>query len=130
MDMLKLIGNFFLAAILLLNLYGCVAIIAGAAGGAGTAIWLEGKISEQLNTPLEETLRATKQALESLRLVVTKTVVKDEVAQVMAEYYDARTVWIDIRRTTGQSSQIQIRVGAAGDKEASQKILDRIMRYL
>jgi len=128
--MLKGLFSFFLAAVLLLNFTGCVAVVAGAAGGAGTALWLEGKIKEEVKTPLPQVVKATTSALKSMRLEVTKTTVKDEVAQIKSKYTDGRVIWIDIKKLTQDSSQIEIRVGMRGDKEASVKILERIKRYL
>jgi len=128
--MFKGLSNFLLVAVLLLNFTGCVAVVAGAAGGAGTAFWLEGKIRDEVKVPLKKAVDATTSALKSMRLEITKTTVKDEVAQIKAEYTDKRVIWIDIKKLTQDSSQIEIRVGMKGDKEASTKILERIKRYL
>jgi hypothetical protein len=128
--MRKGLFNFLLVAVLLLNFTGCVALVAGTAGGAGTAFWLGGKVSEEVKASLKKSVDATTSALKSMRLEITKTTVKDEVAQIKAEYTDKRVVWIDIKKVTQDSSQIEIRVGMKGDKEASTKILERIKRYL
>ncbi len=125
----KLISLMFIP-VLLLNFTGCVAVVAGAAGGAGTAFWLEGKIREEVKTPLPKVVEATTSALKSMRLEITKTTVKDEVAQIKSKYTDGRVIWIDVKKLTQDSSQIEIRVGMKGDKEASTKILERIKRYL
>jgi hypothetical protein len=128
--MAKKILSFIFTAIFLLNSAGCVAVVAGAAGGAGTAFWLEGKIKEEVKAPIPKVVKAVTSALKSMRLEITKTTVKDEVAQIKAEYTDKRVVWIDVKKLTGNSSQIEIRVGMKGDKEASTKILEKIKRYL
>lgn len=128
--MLKGLFNFLLVAVLLLNFSGCVAIVAGTAGGAGTALWLGGKVSEEVKVPLKKAVAATTSALKSMRLEITKTTVKDEVAQIKSKYFDGRVIWVDIKKLTEDSSQIEIRVGMKGDKEASTKILERIKRYL
>lgn len=128
--MLKRIVHLMLTFVLLFNLCGCVALVAGAAGGAGTAFWLEGKISQEVNASFSKAVKAVTTALEAMRLKITKTTVKDEVAQIMAEYTDGRTIWIDVHRISNKSSRIEIRVGATGDKAASRKILDKIKSYL
>ncbi|MFA5304905.1 MAG: DUF3568 family protein [Candidatus Omnitrophota bacterium] len=128
--MIKRLFGLMFVTVLLLNFTGCVAVVAGAAGGAGTAFWLEGKIKEEVKAPIPKVVKATTSALKSMRLEITKTTVKDEVAQIKAEYTDKRVVWIDIKKLTQDSSQIEIRVGMKGDKEASTKILERIKRYL
>jgi len=125
----KLIGLFF-SIILLVNMYGCIAILAGAAAGTGTAAWLSGKLSQEVNTSFEASLKATKSALQSLKLDVTKETVKEDLAQVMSNYTDGKTIWIDINRVSKTTSRIEVRVGVTGDKEAAHKILDRIRRYL
>ncbi len=128
--MAKKFLSFIFAAIFLLQSSGCVAVVAGAAGGAGMAFWLEGKIREEVKAPIPKVVKAVTSALKSMRIEVTKTTVKDEVAQIKAEYSDKRVVWIDVKKLTEDSSQIEIRVGMKGDKEASTKILERIKRYL
>lgn len=125
----KLAGVLF-SVFLLVNMSGCVALLAGAAGGAGTAVWLSGKLTQEVNAPFQRSLNATKTALKSLRLKITKETIKEDVAQVMSNYTDGRTIWIDIHRIPDLRSRIEIRVGAVGDKEAALKILTRIMKYL
>lgn len=122
--------NLILIVGLLLNFTGCVAVVAGVAGGAGTALWLEGKIKEELNAGIAKVVKATTSALKAMKLEITKTTVKDTVAQIMAKYTDGRTVWIDIKKISDQTSVIEIRVGMTGDKEASTKILNKIEKYL
>lgn len=114
----------------LVNLYGCVALLAGAAGGAGTAAWLSGKLSQEVNASFDKALKAAKLGLESMKFKVTKETVKDDIAQLMSNYSDARTIWVDIRRVTDSASRIEVRVGAAGDRQAAQKVLNQIRRYL
>jgi len=115
----------------LCSITGCVALLAGAAGGAGTALWLSGKLSQEVNAPFDRTIKATKSALTSLKMVINKETVEENIAQIMSKYSDGRTVWIDIRRMTQASSQVEVRVGVVSqDKEAAEKILKKIMRYL
>lgn len=119
------------ASLLLINIYGCVAILAGAASGAGTAVWLSEKLSQEVNASFEQTIKATKSALKSLRLAVTKETIEQNVAQIMSKYTNGKTIWIDVRRVTESSSKVEVRVGAVkGDKAAADKILKRIMQYL
>lgn len=126
----KKIIYFIIIAAFLFNSYGCVAILAGAAGGVGTAFWLEGKLKEDVNASLPSAVEAINSAMKSLHLDITKTTEKDEVAQIIGNYTDGRTIWIDIHKLSEKTCRIQVRVGAKGDKEASKKILDRIKRYL
>jgi hypothetical protein len=118
------------AAIFLVNMYGCFALFAGAAAGAGTALWLSDKLTQQVNAPYEQTIRATKSALESLKLAMTKETRDVNITQIKAKYTDDREIWIDIRPVTESSTRIDVRVGMTGDKVASDKILKQIARYL
>jgi len=128
--MIKKATLLFLSALLSLNLCGCVALLAGAAGGAGTAGWLSGKLSEEVNVPFDKALKATVSGLKSLKLEITKQTVKEDIAQVMGKYKDARTIWIDIRPVTASVSRIDVRVGITGDEEASRAILAKIKKHL
>lgn len=128
--MRKKLFNLVFVSILFLNFSGCVALVAGTAGGAGTALWLEGKISEEVNAPLNKVVKAVTAAMRDMRLEVTKTTVKEEVAQIKGKYTDGRIIWIDVKHLSDRSSQIEIRVGMRGDKDASTKILNRIKNYI
>ena len=129
--MLKKIGVAIFVGFLLFNLYGCFLLLAGAAGGTGTAAWLSGKLTQQVNAPFDTTIKASKSALKSLRLEVTKETKEEAVAQIMSKYTDGRTIWIDVHKITDSSSKIEVRVGAmVRDKAAAEKIMNRIKRYL
>ncbi|MFH1317647.1 MAG: DUF3568 family protein [Candidatus Omnitrophota bacterium] len=125
--------RFFMAAFLFLyaiSAPGCIAVLAGAAGGAGTATWLSGKLVQEVAVSFDKVIAATELGLEALDLDITKKTVKGDVAQIMAEYSDGSTVWVDIRRVLTGTSKIEVRVGVRGDKEAARKILDQIEKHL
>ena len=117
--------------IFLVNISGCFFLAAGAAGGVGTSMWLGDKISQDVNASFDRCLKATRSALKSMNLETTKETVKEDVAQFMSNATDGKTIWIDVRRITENSSKIEIRVGAVNpDKIGSDKILKKIQRYL
>jgi len=118
------------AAFLLVNACGCIPLLAGAAGGAGTAAWLSGKLTQELNVPYERAIEATRSALKSLRLRIDEETRKDTVTQIMSRYTDGKKIWIDIRRVSESLSRVEVRVGAMGSDEAASKILSRIVKYL
>ncbi len=129
--MQKKILSYVLAVSVLFNLCGCVVLLAGAAGGAGTAVWLSGKLSQEVNASLDKAAHAAKTAIKSLRLTITKETVKEDVVQIIGDYTDGRTFWVDIHRISENSSRLDVRVGAiSGDRAAAAKILERIKRYL
>jgi len=128
--MMKRIAVFIISVFFLVNVYGCLAVVAGAAGGAGTAVWMAGKLKEDFRASQEACIQAVKSALGSLKLDVVKETVKFEVAQIISKYYDGRTIWIDIHRITKGSQRIAVRVGAAGDKEGAHKIMEKIESHM
>ena len=128
--MFRRIGAVVLLLLLLVNICGCAVLIAGTAGGVGTAKWLSGKLSQQVEASPERSLEAVKSALKSLRLDITKETLTEDVIQVKSNYMDGRTIWIDIKPASESTSQIDVRVGAVSDKEAAQIILDRTLRHL
>lgn len=127
---MKRILAVFIGLVLMVNIYGCIALLAGTAGGAGTAVWLSGKLTQQVNAPYERSISAAKSAMNSLKLEITKETKSDDITQINGKYTDGREIWIDVRPVTEASSRIDVRVGAAGDKAAANKILKRIVSYL
>lgn len=125
----KILYTVFLV-LFLINTCGCVALLAGAAGGAGTATWLAGKLAQETNTSFDKSLQASKSALEALKLEITKETRKRDVAQVKGKYTDGRVIWIDIHKISPSITRIEVRVGIRGDQEAARKILDKILKYL
>lgn len=119
------------SATLLLGIYGCATLLAGAVGGAGTAVWLSGKLTQVVNVPFQQSVKAAKSALASLKLEIAKETIEKDTAQIMSEYSDGRTIWVDIHRVSDSSSKIEVRVGAVNsDKAAADRILKRIIRQI
>ena len=108
---------------------GCLAVVAAGSAG-GTAAWLSGKLTQEVDASVEEVFAASKKALQSLNLPITGQTLKDDVSQVMGRDVDGQTIWVDAHRISEKRSRIEIRVGAISDKETARKILDKILRYL
>ncbi len=128
--MFKKMAFFVMSAFLLTSLYGCATILVAGAGGAGTAFWLSGKLTETVNASFDRTIKGTKEALQSLNLPINKDTKKTSVAQIMTTYTDGSETWIDIRPVTKSTTQVSVRVGMRGDKAASSKILEAIKSHL
>lgn len=129
--MFKKISTLIVSGLFLLNIYGCFALFAGAAAGGGTAMWLSEKLTQEVNSPFERVVAASKNALSSLKLELTKETKEGGNAQLMSKYLDGKTIWIDIHKTTPSSTKVEVRVGAVNsDKEAAEKIMKQIIRYL
>ncbi len=126
----KIVAGIF-SVIFLFNMYGCFALFAGAVGGAGTAVWLSGKLSQDFNADYIRTVNAAKSALKSLNLSINKESQEEHVTQIRSEYSDGKDIWIDIHKITENTSKVEVRVGVVSpDKEAAEKILSRMQRYL
>lgn len=129
--MFKKLTVFVFSGLLLLNMCGCVALLAGATGGLGTAAWLSGKLSQEFHSSYEQTTDATKAALQSLGLKTTKETKDQNITQLKSVYTDGKEIWIDIRKVTDNSTKVEIRVGGLKtDKASADKILKTIQRYL
>ena len=128
--MLKRIAAGVLIVLMSVSICGCVALVAGVAGGAGTATWLSNKLVQEVNAPFDKTIQAVKSGLKALGLDVTKETKKDMVAQIMSNYTDGKTVWIDVHKVSESTSRVEVRVGMIGDEEAARNILESIMKYL
>lgn len=121
----------FCAGFLALNLYGCLALFAGAAGGAGTSIWLSNKMTQEFNVSYDRAVKAAESALKSLNLPIKKESKEEKITQLKSVYTDGKEIWVDIRKVTDSSTKVEVRVGAVNpDKEAATKILKRIQLYL
>ena len=117
--------------LLLANVYGCVALVAGAAGGAGAAVWLSGKLSQIVNANFDQTIATTKRALKSFDLPIKKETVESPVATFRSENKDGKEIWVDIKKVTDTTTKVEVRVGGVRpNKEVSTKILKRIEEYL
>ena len=129
--MFKRIITFLTSIFLLFSLCGCVALFAGAAGGAGTAAWLSGKLTQEFHSPYTETTIAAKKALESMQLPIVKEVTQETVSQFRSKYSDGREIWIDVHKISEESSKVEVRVGALNsNKQAATDILKQIQKYL
>ena len=109
---------------------GCALFVAGAIAGAGTAIFINGRLEEELIYPVQEVATATRLALEDMGLPILENEVDVQTAKIRSEYADGKKVWIDIKKQTDQSSHISVRVSTLGDRTRSADILNRIMQKL
>ena len=130
---MKRLAIFISAVLILANIYGCVALIAGGvAGGAGTAVWLSGKMVQQVDASLEQTTKAVKLTLQSSKSsIMTKESPEKGIIQVRSRDVDGEKIWIDIFKITDRTSQIQVRVGTVfSNKESADRLLKRILQNL
>ena len=128
--MFKKIAVFIFSIMLLANLCGCVALIVGsAAGGAGTAVWLSGKLTQYVNASLDQVIKAAKDSLQSpsLKIVMKETASGQAVVQIRGRDVAGEKVYIDIHKITETRSRVEVRVGTIiSNKAAADRILKGI----
>ena len=128
--MFRNIAVFVFSIILLLNVCGCL-LFAGAAGGAGTAVWLSGKVTQEFHVAYDRAVKGTRSALNSLKLDILKETKEDNLTQFKSKYSDGKEIWVDLRKIADNSVKIEVRVGAINpDKEAADEILKAIQYHI
>ena len=90
--MLRKFLNLIAIVALAMNLSGCFLLLAGAVGGAGTAYWLSGKLSDEVSAPYEKTIEAVKSGIEDLNMTIDKETRSSEVTQIRSVYSDGNEV--------------------------------------
>ncbi len=117
--------------LLMLHLCGCLAVVAGVATGAGTAVWLSGKLTQEFHAPYPATVDAARSAMHALNLQITKETNEERMTQIRGTYSDGREMWIDVHQISKKSTRVEVRVGAVNaDKQAASLILKKIQTYL
>lgn len=125
-NVMKKFFKVILGGFLLFNFYGCAALIVGAAGGAGTAAWLSGKLTQEVSVPRDKVADTAKSVLKSMNMSVTSELRSDKVTKLRGLYVDGRRLRIDLIPISTDRTRIEIRVGAMGDKTASEQLLRKI----
>jgi len=109
---------------------GCAAVVIGAAGGTAGAVYVLGKLQEELDHPVPAVHEAVLNGLKDLDLTPSEDRADKLTAHVESELADGRHVWIDVDSLGSARSKLTIRVGLVGDESRSRQILDAIKRRL
>lgn len=109
---------------------GCIGLLAGAAAGAGTAVYVKGQHQETLEASVPQVQEATVAALQDSGINVVETSGDDFSSDIKGEMADGTNVWIDLERQTASTTKVGVRVGATGDQAESAAIVDRIKNRL
>lgn len=124
------LGALMVIVSLAMGCSGCVALLVGAAAGAGGVAYVQGGLEKNVDHSVAQAYKASLAALKSLDMFVTSKEQDPHSAKIKAEASDGKSVTIDIESLTERSSKIKIRVGIMGDQERSQIILNAIQRRL
>ena len=103
---------------------GCLGIVAVGAG-AGTVMWVKGDMEVTSEKPLEEVFKAVELTCGELKFSIIRKEQKIFKGTIVAEGDFGRLVF-EIRAKSPKVTNISIRVGALGDKGASELIYNKL----
>ena len=109
---------------------GCFWMVVGAAGGAAGAVYVMGKLKDEVNHDVSVVHRATVAALDELELKLLEDKVDKLSAHVESEFSGGEHVWIDLESLSNSRTSLTIRVGVTGNEVRARKIYDAIKRHL
>jgi hypothetical protein len=122
--------GFVLCVVLAFLCSGCLALVVGAAGGAAGAVYVMGKLKDEMNYEVPVMHKATVAALTELELKLLEDKVDKLSAHVESEFSDGEHVWIDLESISDSRTSLTIRVGVTGNEIRARKIYDAIKRHL
>jgi hypothetical protein len=123
-------GRLIIGLILVCLCSGCVALAVGAAGGVAGAVYVMGKLQEDVNHPIVAVHEATLQGLRDLDLPIDEDKADKLAAHIESKLADGTHVWIDLDSVGDSRTKLTIRVGVVGDESRSRKILAAIKAHL
>ena len=109
---------------------GCFWMAVGAAGGVAGAVYVTGKLKDEVNNDVTTVHKATVAALAELELKVLEDKSDKVTAHVESEFSDSEHVWIDMESLWNSRTSLTIRVGVMGNEVRARKIYDAIKRHL
>ena len=123
----KKILNFSVGLSLLgfFGLYGCaVAVIGIGAAGAGAAAYFNGKLTKTYESEYHDTIRASSDTLERLKIPITETLADELKTEIKARRPDDTPVAIEVVRIDQDHTQVSVRTGSWGiwNKRVSEQI--------
>jgi hypothetical protein len=124
------VSGFVLCAVLAFLCSGCLALVVGVAGGAAGAVYVMGKLKDEMNYEVPVMHNATVAALAELELKLLEDKVDKLSAHMESEFSDGEHVWIDLESISDSRTSLTIRVGVTGNEVRARKIYDAIKRHL
>lgn len=119
-----------LVPLLLLSCSGCFALAVGGAAGAAGAVYVLGRLTDEVNHDVPVVHRAAERAMKDLGLQLSENKADKLSAHMESEFSDGTNVWIDMKSLAGQRTKLVIRVGVTGDEVRARQINEAIKRYL
>ena len=119
-----------LCAMVGLTCSGCFALAVGAAGGAAGAVYVLGKLTDELNYDVPAVHAAATQAMNELDLKLSEDRSDKLSAHMESEFADGTNIWIDMQSISEGRTKLTVRVGVTGDEVRARKIHEAIRRHL
>lgn len=110
---------------LLLNA-GCAGVLLAGGAAAGTVAYINGELSVEENFALDRVWQATLDTAKDLQLNVLDQKKDGISARLHAKGADGKEIFINLKGVQKFITQVRIRVGAFGDRDASERILAEI----
>jgi outer membrane protein OmpA-like peptidoglycan-associated protein len=112
---------------------GCaVAVIGIGAAGAGAYAYFNGKLTKTYESEYHDTIQASGDTLEKLKVPVTETIADELKTEIKAKRFDDTPVAIEVVRIDPDHTQVSVRTGSVGvwDKRVSEQIHNYINEAL
>jgi outer membrane protein OmpA-like peptidoglycan-associated protein len=107
---------------------GCAAVVIGAAAGGGAAAYIAGKVTRTYNSEYHQTVRASIETLDSLKLPMSQKTLDESKTFIRAERADGTPISVEVAPTGPRQTEVGVRTGSVGvsELEASERIQNRI----
>jgi hypothetical protein len=104
--------------------YGCAVIIIAAGAGAGAAAYINGRVTQTYDSDYRLTVRASIEALDSLKLAVSEKTANESKTFIRAERADGTPVSVEVVPAGPGQTEVGVRTGTLGinELEASEQI--------
>ena len=109
---------------------GCFALAVGAAGGAAGAVYMLGKLTDEVHHDVSVVHAAASDALNDLGLKPSEDRADKLTAHIKSEFADGTNVWTDMQSIGDDRTKLTVRVGVTGDEVRARKIHEAIKRHL
>jgi hypothetical protein len=109
---------------------GCLSLVVGAAGGIAGAVYVMGKLKDEMNYEVSTVHKATIAALAELELKVLESKVDKLSAHVESEFSDGEHVWIDLESLQDSRTRLTIRVSVIGNEARARSIHEAVKRHV
>jgi len=122
----------YLAALLLVVMWGCAAALVGAGGvaGVGTYSYIKGELRVTYAQSYDKVVSATEKAIKDLGFTI-KEESKDKLrCRIKAEMADGTGVKLAVDKESNQITQLRIKVGWWGNKNLSIQIMRAIEKRM